>query len=66
VRHIGFMIPAGLGVQEGGLIIVGHAIGIDSNTALAVAMVKRMREVIWGLPFLLSWQWIEGRRLRRV
>jgi hypothetical protein len=34
--------------------------------ALAVAMVKRMREVIWGVPFLLSLQWIEGRRLRRV
>jgi hypothetical protein len=46
------------------VIIFGHIVGIDSETALAVAMVKRMREVIWGVPFLLSWQWIEGRRLR--
>jgi hypothetical protein len=29
-------------------------------------MVKRMREVVWGIPFLLSWQWTEGRRLRRA
>ncbi len=64
VRHIAFVVPAGLGVQEAGLIIFGQIVGIDSETALAVAMVKRMREVIWGVPFLLSWQWIEGRRLR--
>jgi putative membrane protein len=64
VRHIAFVVPAGLGVQEAGLIIFGHIVGIDSETALAVAMVKRMREVLWGVPFLLSWQWIEGRRLR--
>jgi putative membrane protein len=66
VRHIAFVVPAGLGVQEAGLIIFGHIVGIDSETALAVAMVKRMREVIWGVPFLLSWQWTEGRRLHRA
>jgi putative membrane protein len=66
VRHIAFVVPAGLGVQEGGLIIIGHVIGIDSDTALAVAMLKRMREVIWGVPFLLSWQWVEGRKLKAL
>jgi len=25
-----------------------------------------MREVLCGLPSLLSWQWMEGRRLRRL
>jgi hypothetical protein len=29
-------------------------------------MAKRMREVLCGLPSLLSWQWMEGRRLRAV
>jgi putative membrane protein len=66
VRHIAFVVPAGLGVQEAGLIVFGHIVGIDTEMALAVAMVKRMREVIWGVPFLVSWQWNEGRRLRRV
>jgi putative membrane protein len=66
VRHIAFVIPGGLGVQEAGLIIFGHVVGLGSETALAVAMVKRMREVIWSVPFLLSWQWVEGRRLRRA
>lgn len=64
VRHIAFIVPAGLGVQEAGLIVFGHIVGIDTDLALGVAMVKRMREVIWGVPFLLSWQWMEGRRLR--
>jgi putative membrane protein len=66
VRHIAFVVPAGLGVQEAGLIIFGHIVGIGSEMALAVAMVKRMREVLWGIPFLLSWQWLEGRRLHRA
>ncbi|HEX4152620.1 MAG TPA: lysylphosphatidylglycerol synthase domain-containing protein [Steroidobacteraceae bacterium] len=65
VRHIAFVVPGGLGVQEAGLIIFGHIVGLDSETALALAMVKRIREVAWGVPFLLSWQWAEGRRLRR-
>jgi putative membrane protein len=65
VRHIAFVVPGGLGVQEAGLIIFGHIVGISTELALAVAMVKRMREVIWGVPFLLSWQWIEGRRIRK-
>jgi hypothetical protein len=26
-------------------------------------MAKRMREILCGLPPLLSWQWLEGRRL---
>ena len=34
--------------------------------ALSVSMAKRMREVLCGLPSLLSWQWMEGRRLRAV
>ena len=66
VRHIVFIVPGGLGVQEAGLVIFGHIVGLSSEMALALAMVKRMREVLWGVPFLLSWQWAEGRRLRRT
>lgn len=64
VRHIAFIVPAGIGVQEAGLLAFGHLVGLDGDTALALAMVKRLREVLWGVPFLLSWQWMEGRRLR--
>jgi putative membrane protein len=64
MRHLAFVVPAGLGVQEAGLVLFGHALGISSELALAVSMAKRMREVLCGLPALISWQWLEGRRLR--
>jgi len=65
VRHLAFVVPAGLGVQEAGLIMFGHAVGISGELALAVSMAKRLREVLCGLPALISWQWMEVRRLRR-
>ena len=64
VRHLAFVVPAGIGVQEAGLVLFGHALGISSELALAVSMAKRMREVLCGLPALASWQWLEGRRLQ--
>jgi putative membrane protein len=66
VRHLAFMVPAGLGVQEAALVLFGHVLGISGELALAVSMAKRIREVLCGLPCLLSWQWMEGRRLRRT
>lgn len=63
VRHLAFVVPAGVGVQEAGLVVFGHALGLGGDLALAVSMAKRMREVICGVPALLSWQWLEGRRL---
>ncbi len=66
VRHFAFVVPAGIGVQEAGLVLFGHAVGIGSELALAVSMAKRMREVLCGVPPLLSWQWLEGRRLQAL
>lgn len=63
-RNVAFMVPASLGVQETVLVIFGHSLGISTETAIAVSLVKRLREVIWGVASLLSWQWMEGRRLR--
>lgn len=65
IRHLAFLIPAGLGVQEAGMIVFGQMLGLDSDTALALSLVKRMREVMLGLPALLSWQYYEARHLKR-
>ena len=64
LRHVAFVVPAGLGVQEAGLVLFGYALGISGEMALAVSMAKRMREVLCGVPSLMSWQWLEGRRLQ--
>ena len=64
VRHLAFVVPAGLGIQEAGLVIFGQVFGISSELALAVSMAKRIREVLCGLPALISWQWSESRRIQ--
>ncbi len=62
VRNFVFLVPAGLGVQEASLIGFGALLGINGELALALSLAKRMREILFGLPALLSWYWVEGRR----
>jgi putative membrane protein len=63
-RAAAFAIPAGLGVQEGALVLVATALGLPAEHALALALVKRVREVTLGVPALLSWQAAEFFRRR--
>lgn len=62
-RTVIFMVPAGLGVQEAGLIGVGHVLGLGSELAVALSLVKRMREILFGVPALAAWQWGEARSI---
>jgi putative membrane protein len=59
VRHAAFMVPAGLGVQEAAVVLLAQLFGVDRDVALSLALVKRMREVIFGCIALLSWQAVE-------
>jgi putative membrane protein len=63
-RHVAFIIPAAVGVQEGTFVLFGHLLGLSSELALAVSMAKRLREVLCGVPALISWQLAESSRLR--
>ena len=58
VRSAAFMVPGALGIQEGGYVLVGAALGIPGEAALALALVKRARELALGLPSLVAWQWL--------
>jgi uncharacterized membrane protein YbhN (UPF0104 family) len=60
-RSLIFFAPAGLGVQEAGLIGVGHLLGLGSDVAIALSLAKRMREILFGLPALAAWQLIAHR-----
>jgi putative membrane protein len=60
-RSAGFMIPGGLGVQEGGLLLIGGYLGLAAETALGLSLIKRARELLVGIPCLIVWQIIEGR-----
>jgi hypothetical protein len=49
-------------VQEAVIVLLGTSFGIDPQTSLALALVKRAREVLFGVPALLSWRWMGGGR----
>jgi putative membrane protein len=62
IRTAAFVIPGALGVQEGGFVVLGGMLGLPPETSLAVSLVKRVRELALGLPSLIAWQIVEGRR----
>jgi putative membrane protein len=55
VRNLAFAVPAGLGAQEAGIVLIGAAVGLDQELAIGLALAKRMREVLFGVPALLGW-----------
>ncbi|MDB5591447.1 flippase-like domain-containing protein [Enterovirga sp.] len=62
VRGAAFAVPGGLGVQEGGYVALCALFGIPPGPALALSLVKRVADLTLGLPFLVAWQALEGRR----
>jgi putative membrane protein len=60
IRSIAFVIPGALGVQEGGYMLIGTVLGLPTETALALSLMKRGRELILGLTALIAWHFIEG------
>jgi putative membrane protein len=60
IRGAAFAIPGALGVQEGGLIVLCALIGVPAEVALALSLVKRLPDLILGIPGVLAWQAIEG------
>jgi putative membrane protein len=63
VRTVTFAMPMGLGVIEGGYVVVGGLFGLSPEFALALSLIKRVRDIAIGLPALAIWQAMEGRRL---
>ncbi len=64
ISSVSFLVPGALGVQEGGFLIIGAALGIDGPTSLALAAARRLRDLIVFFPGLLAWQLAESRSAR--
>jgi uncharacterized membrane protein YbhN (UPF0104 family) len=62
-RAAAFVLPAGLGVQDGALIAACAIFGIPPEVALAMALIKRVPDLVLGVPALVGWQALEGKRL---
>jgi putative membrane protein len=56
VRTGAFAVPGALGVQEGGYLLLGGALGLAPDTCLALSLTRRVRDLVLGLPGLLAWQ----------
>jgi putative membrane protein len=65
IRNAAFIVPSGLGVQEGSYALLGPLFGLPAEAALALSLLKRARDIVIGIPVLLIWQWVEGRRSLR-
>ena len=58
-----FLVPGALGVQEGTFLVLGKILGLPDEVSLALALVRRARDVLVYGPALALWQLGESHRL---
>jgi putative membrane protein len=63
IRSAAFAVPNAIGVQEATLVMLGAALGLPPETALALSLLKRARDIVIGVPALACWQLMETGRL---
>jgi len=61
-----FFVPGSWGVQEGGYILIGQMLGLPIQVSLALSFVKRIPDLVLGVPGLLVWYALEARRLSHL
>jgi uncharacterized membrane protein YbhN (UPF0104 family) len=62
VRSAAVIVPHALGVQEAAYAVLAPLFGVGAEFGLAVSLLKRARDIAVGVPILLIWQAVEGRR----
>ena len=65
MRSVAFVVPSGLGVQEGAFVLLGGLFGIGAQSALALSLIRRARDLVIAVPVLAVWQLHEGGRFWR-
>jgi putative membrane protein len=60
LKSVGFAVPASIGVQEGGYVLAGNVFGLPPETGIALSLIKRLRDVVLGLPALAVWHRLEA------
>jgi putative membrane protein len=61
LKTVGFAVPGAIGVQEGGYVVVCRLLGISPETAIALSLIKRIREAVLGIPGLVLWHRAEAK-----
>lgn len=63
LRSVVFMVPGGIGVQEAAYVLAAPHFGLPIESALALALAKRARDIAVDIPTLIVWQLTEARHL---
>ncbi len=58
VKALSFLIPATLGTQEGGSVFISLGLGLSATTGIALALIRRIRELVWTALGLILWFWL--------
>jgi len=59
ISSAAFFIPGSWGVQEGGYVLIGHLLGVPAHLALSLSLVKRVPDLILGVPGLVAWLYLD-------
>lgn len=62
VRTAAVPVPAAIGVQEGGYVLICGLFGLPATEGLALSLFKRLRELAFGVSALPLWLLLERRR----
>jgi putative membrane protein len=62
LRSAAVIVPSSIGVQEAGLAMLAPVFGLGPEIGLAASLLRRARDIVIGVPVLLAWQVVEGRR----
>jgi putative membrane protein len=63
VSSAAFVVPGAIGIQEGTFLLIGTMLGLDPQMALALAIARRIRDILVFVPGLVAWQVTEAHRL---
>ncbi len=61
VSSAAFLVPGALGLQEAGFLGLGALVGLPPEASAALAIARRLRDLVVFLPGLLAWVWAERR-----
>ncbi len=64
-RAAAFVVPGGLGVQDAALVALAGHYGVPLDVSVSMALAKRMREVVLGVPAIVAAWALEQHGARR-
>ena len=64
MRAVAFFVPAGIGVQELAFVAIGSYVGLSPSISFSIAIGRRVREFLIGVPAVITWFGIFGKHLK--